>query len=517
MRFLFETSFEVCNKVGGIHTVVSSKVNSLKNVVDKHILFGPWFRDRPSFEFIQSTADEVPQDIQEIFNFLSKKGIFCTHGKWDISSYPEVVLIDFQELAKEENRNYLKKKYWDYFGVDSLNSNWDFDEPLCFSTAVGMFIEEYARQNPNNDYVAQFHEWMCGFGGLYLKAKKIEKEGVDVRTIFTTHATMLGRSLMSQGKDPVVLSKTKSFNPIDVAKECGVIEKYTTEVACAKYCDSFTTVSKITTREAKILLKADAKLTPNGIDLSFFKQGKELFIKQFNSRKRIEEILSKLFPNEDFSNSFLIYTSGRPEFHNKGFDVLLEAISFFNSRNEDVVCLFLVPLNHYEKVIPFDGISTHYIDGGSDYPLIKYAKELGLNNTGKTKVVLYPCYLGSEDDEYFGTPYYASVSGFDLGIFSSFYEPWGYTPLECIATGVPTITSNVTGFGDYVKSKKLKGIEIVEKNETEVSSIISIIKKYKSSTPEEKMQIAIDSINSSKKFEWGVFIKNYLKEYKWEN
>jgi glycogen(starch) synthase len=49
-----------------------------------------------------------------------------------------------------------------------------------------------------------------------------------------------------------------------------------------------------------------------------------------------------------------------------------------------------------------------------------------------------------------GLEYDQFVRGCNLGVFPSYYEPWGYTPMECVVRGIPAITSDLSGFGAYV-------------------------------------------------------------------
>lgn len=511
MKILFEASFEVCNFVGGIHTVVSTKVNSLKKYVDRHILLGPWFHDNQN-EFIQANETEVPLDIQKVFDELSKKNISCTYGWWDISSKPEVVLIDASSLADESSRNYLKKKYWDLFKVDSLNSNWDFDEPLILSTAMGMFIEEFSENccSFEDKVVSQFHEWMTGFAGLYLKARELEGNDISVKTVFTTHATMLGRALSGHNYD---LNKLpKGFDPLEDARKIGVVEKYTAENACANFCDEFTTVSKITQKEAKLFFGRNPSLTYNGLNFEDFSKGKELFFEQVSVKKKIIAVLETLFPGENFDNHLLIFTSGRPEFHNKGHDSILQAMKKIQDLDLPVVCFFLVPWMHYGVKEKFD-ITTHHLDSEDCQPIVQFCKSIGINNKNNSKVVFYPSYVGSREDELFNMAYYELTKGFDLGIFASSYEPWGYTPMECLACGVPATTSDLTGFGDYFSGKSHDGLFVIKKDSKEITNIVNLIKKFSTYSSDKKLDFSLKALCVADKCSWDKFVKQYIKLY----
>lgn len=517
MKLLFETSYEVCNKVGGIYTVISSKVESLKDYFDRHVMVGPWFRDRMSPEFMQADTVDVPHEIQKVFDVLAKKEIYCTYGHWKILGEPEVILIDFNSLANPAVLNSLKTDYWNLFKVDSMFAGWDFNEPLCFSTAVGMLIEEFAKQNSEeyDSIIAQFHEWMTGFGGLYLKKQELEGKKTNVRTIFTTHATMLGRSLVANGYNLTQLQKSKEFDALEYAKNIGVVEKFTAEYACANNHDEFTTVSELTKQEAKLQFGRTPKLTVNGIDTESFLAGKELFFEQMRSKHDLVSLMDMLYPEEDFENHFFAYTSGRPEYHNKGYDVILDALSELNSRDAPVVFFFLVPWQNYGIKKDYNkDISTHYLYDEENHPITIACNKLGINNEGRLKVILYPCYLGTREDDLFNNDYYDVISGFDLGVFPSYYEPWGYTPLESIAVGVPALITDSTGFGNYLTKKKLSGIDILKQDNNLALNISETISKHMLYDSRKKIEASLAAQDLAKKCDWKEFVKNYIKVYK---
>lgn len=509
MTIICELSFEVCNKVGGIYTVVSSKVQSLQKRYSRYIAIGPWFRGS-QHDFIQADINDVPQDIQTVFDELFKKGIYCTYGYWGISGKPETILIDHKAFMTADNSNYLKKKYWDNFQVDSLFARYDFDEPLIFATAAGMLIESLSKTT-NEKIVAQLHEWMSGFAGLYLKSRALENEPSNVSCFFTTHATMLGRSLTARGVDCTKLKK--GFDADSKAKEIGVQEKHSMEKACANHLDGFSTVSSLTAKEAELFFGVKPIKTFNGLNESIFPSGKNLVKQQLNSKNALSKVLKWKFGDEDFSEHTFIYTSGRPEFHNKGFDSLVLALQKLQQNNKKVVCFFFVPWQHYGLKEPDTSVSTHHMENEYDHEIIKACREAGLDNSGSVKVILYPPYLGSDADVLFEGDYYTTISGCDLGVFPSSYEPWGYTPMESCAVGVPAITSDDTGFGEYCKKKRMKGIHIIKKGVTEVVELASIISDYTELNSEEHLHRMILAKEVAKKCDWENFVENYVKMY----
>src|SRR3989344_8712508 len=231
---LFEASWEVCNKVGGIYTVLMSKASlMIKNYQEGYFLVGPYFQDKARFEFEE---EDIPEPFSEIFNELKSEGIVCHYGRWiRVKGKPKVILIDFQGFVSQKNK--IKSDLWDGFKVDSLFSNWDFEEPVIWATAVGKLVEHHYNKT-NAKTVLHCHEWLAGASLLYLKQNKVK-----VATVFTTHATMLGRTLSGISYD--LYGNLENINADEEARKHGVIDKHSTEKACALNSDVFTTVSKI--------------------------------------------------------------------------------------------------------------------------------------------------------------------------------------------------------------------------------------------------------------------------------
>ena len=110
MRTLFELSFEVCNKVGGIYTVVSSKAALMKQLFDEYILIGPYFADKAENEFVPQA---VPANMQKTFDELAQEGIIAHYGKWVIGGEPQVILLEYKSQFDQVNE--WKRIFWDNF------------------------------------------------------------------------------------------------------------------------------------------------------------------------------------------------------------------------------------------------------------------------------------------------------------------------------------------------------------------------------------------------------------------
>lgn len=476
-QVLFETSWEICNKVGGIHTVISTKAESLLNQSNfKYILIGPdvWRNESQNPEF-----EPDPELFKEWREQFQKKAFSVKTGRWNVPGKPIVLLIDFYPLINRKDEVF--SKYWEDYKLDSISGQWDYIEPALFGTAAGelihdlcLFYEEFQQ-----GAVAHFHEWMTGTGILYLK-----KKAPHIGTVFTTHATSLGRSLAGNGK--ALYSKLTEFAPLRSAMELGITSKQSLESLSALNADAFSTVSDITALECSHFLgKKPDLVTPNGFEDSFV-PGKEMFLqKRKSARKKLLQIARAM--GYSFSeNAFLLATSGRYEFKNKGIDLFLEALKKIEDENpkKEILAFILVPagisgprLELIAKGSPRENehddklrYITHHLTDAENDPVLNYCRNTGLsvNKDSKVKIIFVPSYLNG-DDGLFNIPYYELLIGFDLTVFPSYYEPWGYTPLESLAFHIPTITSNLAGFGKWVNDlirDQGNGIKVLERNDT---------------------------------------------------
>ncbi len=533
-KLLFEISWEVCNKVGGIHTVVRSKLPFIKKKYENYVCIGPAV-GLHRHEFDARTA---PSEWQEVFHVLENRGIICHYGVWLAPGEPDVILIDFEGLKNLSDE--LKGKYWEHFQIDSINSRWDFVEPMLFSTAAGMVIEEFVKRHPQRT-VVHAHEWMSGFALLHLKMV-----GAHVGTVFTTHATMLGRSIAGGGHH--LYDMIDDMDPNHWAYKMGVQEKHTTEVACAHYSDVFTTVSEITGLEAeKLLGKKPDVLLFNGFQTDRFPTFEETSIRHNETREILREFIAyNFFPyyQFDIEKTILFYTSGRFEYGNKGLDVLVQALAQLNKKlvekhiNVTVVMFFWVldmghgavrrdvleTKNFYYNIKNYvewhskplmkkiildvlcgkvpgkeddqftssfmrelhqdvshfkregqPAIVTHNIPYSERDPLIQSLTAHNLLNSSedKVKVVVYPGILDGSDG-LLNLQYYDAVVGTHLGIFPSRYEPWGYTPLESGVLGVPAVTTDLAGFGRYVQASEgpKKGVYVINRHRKSHEEIV---------------------------------------------
>lgn len=531
-KFLFEVSWEVCNKVGGIYTVLRTKAKyAMQNFGANYILIGPWLENNK--HFIETTSPF----LENISTLLNSKGIYCRVGYWDvgycdINEQPIVILVGYKDRYKIDTLLY---SLWSDYGVDSLASNFEYHEPILFSTTCGEVIKTIADNllDKNTEVIAHFHEWLCGAGILYLK-----KNADNIATIFTTHATVLGRAL--SGTNRLIYDLAKNFQPNEEAKINGVFAKHSMELAAAKNAYCFTTVSKITAEESSIMLnKYPDKIVANGLNMEKIQSLKHDETRN-ETRKKLLQISSALLGKEFKEDTLLWITSGRYEFHNKGYDTLLTALSQFEQRltqyPKDIIVLFLVASNHHSKQdsllepgidwqqipeqIIAQGISTHKLYSPSNDPIIKACIELGLKKPDrKIHIVYSDAYLDGTDGV-FDIQYEQILSACDLSLFLSFYEPWGYTPLESIAYGTPTITTDLAGFGSWIMGLKedyKDAVCVLERKNKNIDSVIKnlcdVLSDIIKQDPLGSGAIRAKTVQVSNLADWKFFYKDYLDAY----
>lgn len=529
MKYLFEVSWEVCNQVGGIHTVIRSKASqAVSDFGDNYFLIGPQLDNNIDFE---ETDDALYQQIRPK---LEDKGLSCKLGRWKADGNPRVILVDFKD---KYDSGKLLYQYWQRFGVNSMGSSWDYIEPVIFSTACGEVIETIhdTITTDNDSSVAHFHEWMSGGGLLHLK-----KTSPELGTVFTTHATILGRSMCGAGVD--IYSEDVVVDPAVDAATYGVQAKASLESVCAKEADIFTTVSSVTADESlKMLGERPHYLVFNGINTDELGSLKDILAKTLTTRKKIEGLASAFLGTPLSDDTLMWATAGRYEYRNKGYDVLLESLAKLNtalkekSNAPDVVVWFLIATGNegvkesfsqringtWEGSVEEQGILTHRLHNEPNDPIVQACQRLGLNNStaNKVKIIFSPTYI-KDDDGIFNTTYYNLLSSFDLGIFPSNYEPWGYTAMESIAVGVPTITSDAAGFGRWVSELNIntgKSLQVIERAnksyDTICESLYERLLDNASINPKEHAHLRAQARKIADMASWSAFYKNYQKSY----
>ena len=527
---LFEVSWEVCNKVGGINAVVSSKaLQAVEQFGENYYMLGPDLTHNP--EFIDETDDHSWDILRQA---MAIRNLTCRFGRWNIPGRPKVILVSFKDRY---NQNQLLYELWNRYGVDSMTGGWDYVEPVMFSTACGEVIAAIYQtliEPLEGPAVAQFHEWMCGAGLLALK-----KLAPKVGTVFTTHATMLGRSMAGSGFD--IYKQMHQINPVREAVAYNITAKCSMETVAAREADCFTTVSDITADEAGAFLgRVPDVVTPNGLDLRVIPDYSEN--RQFPAiqRHRLFGAVKKLLRRELPENTRVVIISGRYEFHNKGVDAFLDALAGVNQallQSQTHILALCVVMGGHNGVHPDavsgdparkpDGgehwISSHQVYDRPHDPILNTCLRLGLNNNpdNHVQVVFVPALLDGKDG-FLNMTYDDLLAASDLGVFPSWYEPWGYTPQESAARAVPTVTTDLSGFGIWARDVQEArgghgGVSIIPRRKTSyddtVTSLRKTILEY-AAMPEPVLagrRMAVRSLSAD--CAWDKFFPYYLKAF----
>ncbi len=575
---LFEVSWEVCNKVGGIFTVVMSKAAKMVEAYDNnYFMIGPYFASQVVGQF----QEEVPNELcKQPFEELKKIGILCHFGKWLVEGSPNVILIDFENYKHRSND--IKKELWDWYKIDSLRAPHDYDESIVWAYTAGMLLEKLSKCAAGKKIVAQFHEWLSGAGLLYLK-----KKNVKVATVFTTHATILGRTLANSNVD--LYNVWDKINPDQEVYKYNIESKHLIEKNSAFFADVFTTVSEITGMEASYLLKKRPDvLLPNGLDISKFPSFEEVVIKHRLHRDRIREfMLCYFFPYYTFDpkETLIYFLAGRYEFHDKGIDIFIKSLGKLSERlkqaktKKTIVAFIWVPANfrnikpeilenktlfqHIKEALEeaigdiekniiysfvsgkkisnetlFDNdfltemkirvarfvkkgkppVATHDLYNEND-EILKAISSSGLKNeeSDPVKIIFYPIYLSGADG-LLNLNYYEAMQGSHLGIFPSYYEPWGYTPLEAGALGVSSVTTDLAGFGRYFCAEcqqfDTPGIFVLKRlnksDDDVVSQLTDVMLKFANFSKEERIANKLQARKTASMADWRSFVKNYI-------
>lgn len=528
---LFETSWEVCNKVGGIYAVLSSKAKTLKDRFKDNLIFiGPdvWTQENPSPYFTETRS--LMRRWAE--NAMLPEGVSVRVGRWNVPGKPVAVLVKFDGMYASKDIAY--SRMWELYGVDSLHAYGDYDEGCAFARAAAMVVEsiiEYTKISPSK-VVAHFDEWTTAMGLLTLKA-----DVPEAATVFTTHATSIGRSICGNGKP--LYDQLPNYNGDQMAAELNMQSKHSLEKAAAWNADCFTTVSDVTATEAEQLLGRRPEVTPNGFELNFVPVKTKYPSARKAARNTILNMAASLTGVSFPDDTFIVATSGRCEYRNKGIDMYLDAMRRVADTNHGrrVLALVLVPAwssgprqdLRQQMVMQIhsrlsDPVITHKLNNYDTDPINSRIHQLGFTNDAASAVtVIYvPCYLDGFDG-IFDLTYYQLLPGLDLTVFASYYEPWGYAPLESIAFGVPTVTTTLAGFGRWIEEVQPNpnfencGAEVVERTDSNywqaVEAICGRISQMLDANSADTQNIRNAAAATAAKAQWSDFIKYYDKAY----
>lgn len=531
--YIFESSWEVCNKIGGIYAVLSTRARTLQDKFKDRIIFiGPdcWSNNPcPYFEEDESLFSSWRKNAVA-------EGLSVRVGRWTIPGSPVAVLVDFTPFFA--NKNQIYTDLWADYQVDSLHAYGDYDEASMFSYAAGRVVESFYRYYLDNtkQVVYQGNEWMTGLGLLYIR-----KHVPAIGTIFTTHATSIGRSIAGNNKP--LYDYLFAYHGDQMAEELNMQSKHSIEKQTALNVDCFTTVSDITAREcAELLDKPCDVVLPNGFEDDFVPKAAAFTRKRRAARKQLLAIANALTGDHFDDNTLIVSTSGRYEFRNKGLDVFIDSMNRLRSDSRlkrKIVAFIEVPAwvkeprrdlqqrlasgREFDTPLPQPQL-THWLNDQDNDRALGMMRQLNITNdkAEKVKIIFIPSYLMG-DDGVVNLPYYDVLPGHDLCIYPSYYEPWGYTPLEAVAFKVPCITTDLAGFGLWVNgevghsSTIDDGVQVVHRTDSNYNEVVEETKNtvvhFSLLNSDEVKKVRERAFRLSKKALWQHFITYYYKAY----
>lgn len=556
--YIFESSWEVCNKVGGIYTVLSSRAKTLQDEMKDRIIFiGPDFwiatphsdhgSEKGNDNDSDKTVEESPYFKEDKSLFAQwqweakEQGLAVRVGRWTVPGEPIAILVDFKPFFQKKDEIYTW--LWEHYSVDSLHAYGDYDEASMFSYAAALVVESFytfniqrSVFNDQTKVIYHANEWMCGLGALYINNKLPQ-----IGTIFTTHATSIGRSIA--GNQKPLYDYLFAYNGDQMAGELNMQSKHSIEKQTAWFVDCFTTVSDITAKECVELLDKPVDVVlPNGFDDSFVPKGAQFTKKRKAARKRLLEVANALLGEQLDDNTLIVSTSGRYEFRNKGIDVFVEAMNRLLRDRElkkKVLAFIEVPgwvgeprkdlqerlskSETYTEPLEVPQL-THWLHNMSHDNVLGMMKYYDMHN-GKddnVKVIFLPCYLDGKDG-ILNMTYYDIVLGNDLCVYPSYYEPWGYTPLEAVAFKVPCITTDLAGFGlwankEFGHAGEIEdGVKVIHRTDYNYSEVADAIKDTVadfSAMSQKQVDACRKKADAlSKKALWSEFIQYYHEAY----
>lgn len=528
-KLLFDVSWEVCNKVGGVHSVLTTKAPLLtENFKQNFLSIGPdVYREtgkHPEFK-------EDPTLFASWKKQAEREGLRVRIGHWKIPSKPTVIIVDFTTFIAQKNE--ILSFFWDKFQVDSISGQWDYIEPVLFGYAAGKVIESFTRYHftYQTQVIAHFQEWLSGAGVLYLK-----DQAPHIATVYTAHDTLIGRYLARESHS--LYGGFADINIQEMAFKHNLVSKLSIEKASAIHADAFTTVSHITAQEcANFLGKSVDCITPNGIN------PEEIAEDQLNAEKsearykllRVAEAVTNM-PQAD--DALIISNVGRADLENEGVDIFLEAMNVLAQKNDlkrPVLAFCFVNVNHYgarKEVVsrlqlaspsgtPDFPFLSHGLHDADTQPLFLKLKNIPFDPQHKNPVsiIFIPAHLDGADGV-FNLRYSQILKGFDLTVYPSYYKPWGYHPLESLSFSVPSICTSITGFGDWIRSADIEmgdAIRVVERNDSNDQEVIleiaRIVREFNYKSLEHLKEASRQARVIAQAASWSELIKEVYKAF----
>jgi glycogen(starch) synthase len=588
--FLFESAWEVCNQVGGIYTVIRSKVPSVikKQGKENYCLIGPYFENQAAAHFDPATDFSSP--IGNAVLELQSRGFDIHYGQWIVSGRPNVIL--FNPYSVFDKLGEIKYNLYQDYNISIGDGDELLDKVVAFGYQVREFFHYLCTIGfCENKLIAHFHEWMAG-----IPIPGLRKANLNIKIVFTTHATLLGRYLAMN--DQNFYDHLPFYNWEQEANNFNVKPIAEIERASAHGAHVFSTVSEVTAKECTYLLgRTPDVILPNGLNIERFEALHQIQNQHVHIKHKIHEfVMGHFFQSYSFDldKTLYFFTSGRYEYQNKGYDLTLEALARLNWKMQQagsemtVVSFFITKQPFYSfnpevlqskaqiedvarvveeikeqigerlytaitsangvyrfpnlsdlvddylklklrrnvqswKTHSLPKIVTHtLVDDGKD-EILNFLRRSNLvnNRHDKVKVVYHPDFIATTNP-LFKMDYTQFIRGCHLGIFPSMYEPWGYTPLECLASGLPSVTSNLAGFGDYVVNNipdhNERGMFIIDRTDNNfhraAEDLANIMFNFVQMSRRDRISLRYKCEESSLHFDWSNLGKYYDEAYK---
>jgi len=580
---LFEIAWEVCQQLGGIYTVIRSKApRMIENWGERYFMIGPYNPVTAAIEFEESSPTGF---VANAITELKIRGFDVHYGHWLISGRPQVILLNTHSALR--NLNEIKYYLWDHHHIGTPTSDDELNHVVSFGFLVQEFFQALAKDKADlPPVIAHFHEWMASAAIPEMRRLKL-----PAGIVFTTHATLLGRYIAMT--DPWFYDHLPFVNWENDARRFNIESRVRLERAAAHGAHIFTTVSNVTALECKHLIQREVdQVLPNGLNVERFTARHESENLHVIYKERINQfVIGHFFPSYNFNldRTVYLFTSGRYEYRNKGFDLTLEALARLNARlkqnhNDLTVIMFLISRRPFRSIIAEvlnskamteelhntcmmvkDQIGARLFKASSTgrlpdfntlidesymmrlkrimqawrtnrlppivtHDLYEQDRDEVLNKLRQSnlvnhpddpvKIIYHPDFM-TLANPLFSLEYDQFVRGCHLGLFPSYYEPWGYTPLECLARNIPAVASDLSGFGSYILSHapdcQQNGLYVVKRKNTSFDAAAEELTNYllafcKLDT-RERIALRFHAQELAEQFDWKQLIGYYNRAH----
>jgi glycogen(starch) synthase len=576
---LFEIGWEVCWQLGGIYTVLKSKIVAMQQRWgDRYALIGPWNPATAAVEFDE--IEQIDEPFRAAIHDLRNQGMQVHYGRWLVPGRPKVILLDYRHRYQYlDSDKYL---LWKDHGIQTYTADGETNEVVAFGFAVTEFLRLMTEHHKGRKILAHFHEWMAG-----VAVPRIAHLRLPIATVFTTHATLLGRYIA--GENPYFYDHLPFLTAEAEATKYNILPRFQIERAASHASTVFTTISEVTAAEAEHLLGRSAdRLLPNGLNIRKFAAPHEFQALHSRFKQRIHEfVMGHFFPSYtfDLDKTVYLFTSGRYEYRNKGMDLFIEGLWRLNERLKHIpdrptVVAFIVSRaptkqinvnviqNHamledlravctdlqvdigrrifsaavrgkvpkFDELFDDEGllrlkqsmhafhthrqptIVTHDLHDDATDAVLKHLRHRGLLNGqhDPVKVVFHPEFI-THTSPLFHMSYDDFVRGCHMGVFPSYYEPWGYTPMETIALGLPTVTTNLAGFGAYVNrnipDNDSGGIKVLNRRyasfDMAADELVEHLARFCTFNRRQRIECRNKVERTSQMFDWANLVNRY--------